>query len=78
MPTVVIKSVSDYADSHKNDGWQKFAAASAAACMKAFMNELPFESEILESVDTPGKEISVPADFHPMSKERCCLRRDPL
>jgi len=49
LPTVVIKSVSDYADSHKNDHWQKFAAASAAACMKAFVNEWRVVEETLQS-----------------------------
>jgi hypothetical protein len=39
FPTVVIKGVCDYADSHKNKMWQKYAAASAAACMKAFLKE---------------------------------------
>ena len=39
LPAVVIKSVCDYADSHKNDRWQKYAAASAAACMKAFVGQ---------------------------------------
>lgn len=39
FPTVVIKSVCDYADSHKNKRWQKYAAATAAACMKAFLGE---------------------------------------
>ncbi|KAF2230381.1 purine and uridine phosphorylase [Viridothelium virens] len=37
FPTVVIKGVCDYADSHKNKKWQKYAAATAAACMKAFL-----------------------------------------
>ncbi|KAK6713505.1 hypothetical protein SNK04_004470 [Fusarium graminearum] len=37
FPTVVIKGVSNYADSHKNDDWQDLAAASAAACTKAFL-----------------------------------------
>jgi nucleoside phosphorylase len=39
FPTVVIKGVCDYADSHKNKTWQKYAAATAAACMKAFLGE---------------------------------------
>ncbi|KAM6482588.1 hypothetical protein HDV62DRAFT_46944 [Trichoderma sp. SZMC 28011] len=39
FPTVVIKSVCDYADSHKNKKWQRYAAATAAACMKAFLGE---------------------------------------
>ncbi|KAF5698534.1 hypothetical protein FMUND_15061 [Fusarium mundagurra] len=37
FPCVIIKSVSDYADSHKNDNWQGLAAASAAGCTKAFL-----------------------------------------
>ena len=39
LPCVVIKGVCDYADSHKNKGWQNYAAAAAAACMKAFLKE---------------------------------------
>ena len=39
FPTVVIKSASDYADSHKNKGWQHFAAAVAAAGLKAFLGK---------------------------------------
>ena len=39
LPTLVIKGVSDYADSHKRDDWQKFASARAAACMKAIIEE---------------------------------------
>ncbi|KAL7937888.1 hypothetical protein V8C35DRAFT_290211 [Trichoderma chlorosporum] len=39
FPTVVIKSVCDYVDSHKNKNWQRYAAATAAACMKAFLEQ---------------------------------------
>ena len=39
MPIVVIKSVVDYADSHKSYLWQKYGAACAAACMKAFVDQ---------------------------------------
>ena len=35
----VIKGASDYADSHKSDGWKRYAAAAAAACMKAFLEQ---------------------------------------
>ena len=37
FPTIVIKGVCDYADSHKNKKWQRYAAATAAACMKAIL-----------------------------------------
>jgi len=38
-PSIIIKGVYDYADSHKRKGWQRYAAATAAACMKAFLME---------------------------------------
>lgn len=41
IPTIIIKGVCDYADTHKNKIWQEYAAATAAACMKAFLKEWP-------------------------------------
>ncbi|KAK4244514.1 hypothetical protein C7999DRAFT_43830 [Corynascus novoguineensis] len=38
FPCVVIKGACDYADSHKTKTWQRYAAAVAAACMKAFLD----------------------------------------
>lgn len=38
FPCVVIKGACDYADSHKTKAWQHYAAASAAAYMKAFLD----------------------------------------
>ncbi|CBF85596.1 hypothetical protein AN1806.2 [Aspergillus nidulans FGSC A4] len=40
-PCILVKGVSDYADSHKSKRWQYFAAASAAACMRALLDEAP-------------------------------------
>lgn len=37
FPCLIIKGVCDYADSHKNKRWQVYAAATAATCMKAFL-----------------------------------------
>ena len=48
FPCLVIRGICDYADSHKNDKWQPFAAASAAACAK----------EILSCVPTSGRSRS--------------------
>ena len=31
LPCLVIRGISDYSDSHKNDEWQGYAAAAAAA-----------------------------------------------
>ncbi|PHH91534.1 hypothetical protein CDD83_80 [Cordyceps sp. RAO-2017] len=38
FPCVVIKCASDYADSHKTWSWQNYAAGTAAACAKAFLD----------------------------------------
>jgi nucleoside phosphorylase len=37
IPTIVVKGVCDYADSHKNKEWQLYAAATAAACAKGML-----------------------------------------
>ncbi|KAF5642374.1 hypothetical protein F52700_3170 [Fusarium sp. NRRL 52700] len=38
FPCVIIKGACDYADSHKSKVWQRYAAATAAACAKAFLS----------------------------------------
>ncbi|KAL9096290.1 MAG: hypothetical protein Q9165_001287 [Trypethelium subeluteriae] len=40
IPVGVIRVVSDYGDEHKNDEWQPYAAAMAAAYAKAVIREL--------------------------------------
>ena len=45
LPTVIIKSACDYADSHKDKVWQKYSAASAAACLKAVLERLELSDE---------------------------------
>ncbi|KAK6531684.1 hypothetical protein TWF694_002860 [Orbilia ellipsospora] len=37
---IVIRGISDYADSHKNDDWQYYAAATAAAATKELISYL--------------------------------------
>ena len=37
FPCIVIRGISDYADSHKDFSWQKYAAAAAAAYAKEFL-----------------------------------------
>ncbi|EXL98112.1 hypothetical protein FOIG_09673 [Fusarium odoratissimum NRRL 54006] len=37
FPCIIIKGGCDYADSHKSKVWQRYAAATAAACAKAFL-----------------------------------------
>jgi nucleoside phosphorylase len=54
FPTVVIKGVCDYADSHKNKKWQKYAAASAAACMKGYLGQWRGTAGSQQRVGAPG------------------------
>ncbi|KAF4458823.1 Nephrocystin-3 [Fusarium albosuccineum] len=53
FPCLVIKGACDYADSHKSKVWQRYAAATAAACMKAFLSHwvpsIPADGEIADS-----------------------------
>lgn len=41
LPCLVVRGISDYSDSHKNDGWRHYAAATAAACAKEILQVLP-------------------------------------
>lgn len=40
-PCVVVRGICDYADSHKNKGWQNYAAATAAAYAKELLSRIP-------------------------------------
>lgn len=37
VPCIVLKAICGYADSHEHKGWQKYAAATAAAASKAVL-----------------------------------------
>lgn len=52
FPCLVIRGISDYADSHKNDLWQGYAAAAAAAYAKELMQVIPTRN--VDSVCTPA------------------------
>jgi nucleoside phosphorylase len=41
FPCLVIRGICDYADSHKNERWQPYAAAAAAACAKEVLLLVP-------------------------------------
>jgi nucleoside phosphorylase len=38
---LIIRGICDYADSHKNDQWHNYAAATAAAYAKLFLSYIP-------------------------------------
>ncbi|KAF5238896.1 hypothetical protein FANTH_10139 [Fusarium anthophilum] len=41
LPCLVIRGISDYADSHKNDKWRGYAAATADAYSKVLLATIP-------------------------------------
>ncbi|KAL2848940.1 nucleoside phosphorylase domain-containing protein [Aspergillus pseudodeflectus] len=41
FPCLVIRGICDYADSHKNDRWQRYASATAAAYTKELLEYVP-------------------------------------
>ncbi|KAK5422306.1 hypothetical protein LTR06_000563 [Exophiala xenobiotica] len=53
FPSIVVKGVCDYADSHKNKNWQRYAAATAAAGMKAFLEQWGPEADNQEEPPPP-------------------------
>jgi len=41
FPCIIIRGISDYADSYKGDKWQNYAATTAARYAKNFLSEVP-------------------------------------
>jgi nucleoside phosphorylase len=41
FPCLVIRGICDYSDTHKNDVWQRYAAATAAAYAKELLCMMP-------------------------------------
>jgi nucleoside phosphorylase len=41
FPCLAIRGICDYSDSHKNDRWQRYAAATAAAHAKELLTYVP-------------------------------------
>lgn len=50
VPCLIVKGVCDYADSHKNKTWQPYAAATAAATVRAII-----EQHCQSMADRPGR-----------------------
>ena len=66
LQTIVIKGVSDYADSHKRDEWQEYAATRAAACMKATLKLWQpidnIEDHVFAIPTAPRSKLFIPAE----------------
>jgi nucleoside phosphorylase len=58
FPCVVVRGICDYADSHKNKGWQNYAAATAAACAKELLHFVPSSPSVQDSDDQTCRPVA--------------------
>jgi len=59
VPCIVVKGVCDYADCHKNKRWQDFAAATAAATMKALLERYIRTDKLIETRVRDGQSQKI-------------------
>ncbi|KAI1012377.1 hypothetical protein LB504_013205, partial [Fusarium proliferatum] len=68
FPCLVIRGICDYADSHKNDRWQRYAAATAAAFAVELLEYVPTAqldatqniAEVIQSLEQRISSLSTP------------------
>jgi nucleoside phosphorylase len=63
FPCLVIRGICDYADSHKNDQWQSYAAATAAAYAKELLHIIPAEDVAVTPAISSATRANGPNDF---------------
>ncbi|CAG7974439.1 unnamed protein product [Penicillium salamii] len=54
LPSMIIRGICDYSDSHKNKEWQNYAAATAAAYAKLLLSHVGTETEPAYRYHLPG------------------------
>jgi nucleoside phosphorylase len=73
FPCLVIRGISDYADSHKNSSWQPYAAASAAAFAKQLVRLIaPQDIDGLAPIQGEHQRCPLPT-FHRLTLCLTCL-----
>ncbi|KAI0808711.1 purine and uridine phosphorylase [Xylaria sp. FL0064] len=79
LPSVVIKGVCDYADSHKTKLWQRYAAATAAACLKSFLEI--WVPSVPSASESPSESKQLNNQWHPtritMNLDTSSREREP-
>lgn len=75
FPCLVIQGISNYADSHKNDIWQRYAAATAAAYAKELILVMNWQAMIPQTVRCrlPNVDIRHPVDPEKTLKSFRCI-----
>ncbi|KAH0277547.1 Lipoxygenase, partial [Aureobasidium melanogenum] len=75
FPCLVIRGISDYADTHKNNDWHAYAAASAAAYAKELLSIVPL-TDVAELPHTGNTHWNVPRAPNPLFTGRQALMND--
>ncbi|KAK6514396.1 hypothetical protein TWF506_008791 [Arthrobotrys conoides] len=73
FPCIVIRGICDYADSSKNDEWQEYAAATAAAYAKYFLEWL---QPIAVHKEAPMKDVILNRVYDNLAKVTSILERE--
>ncbi|OJJ67032.1 hypothetical protein ASPBRDRAFT_162849 [Aspergillus brasiliensis CBS 101740] len=61
LPCLVIRGICDYADSHKNDSWHGYAAATAAAYAKEILAVIPIsQRHMAYSIEDAWSKYHIP------------------
>ncbi|KJK65122.1 Pf [Aspergillus parasiticus SU-1] len=57
VPCLPIRGISDYADGHKNDVWQPYAALAAAVCAKELLATMSPRDVLYSPLELDGPEL---------------------
>ncbi|KAF3185787.1 hypothetical protein TWF788_003836 [Orbilia oligospora] len=69
FPCIVIRGISDYSDSHKNDVWHGYAAAAAAAYARQLFFHMPID-DVKRYVSSVAEKVLDQIEQRKDSKER--------
>ncbi|KAF4962175.1 hypothetical protein FSARC_9749 [Fusarium sarcochroum] len=83
FPCLVIRGISDYADSHKNDRWQRYAAATAAVYAKELLGFVHARSltkipDVVEVIKSISEDLRIIRDDTSSMKEQVRSVKDTL
>lgn len=78
LPCLIIRGICDYADSHKNERWQRYAAATAAAYAKSYLAvfaAIILRDSLMEALAFPDADYRY-LDIKPAHRDTCTWYRD--
>lgn len=78
LPCLIVRGICDYADSHKNERWQRYAAATAAAYAKSYLAvfaSIILRDFLMEALAFPDIDYRY-LDVTPAHRDTCTWYRD--